>query len=153
VVDMLDELYVQEANRTRGDGAVRVTADPELNAVLVSAPAADIEVIRGLIEQIEGQTPSRILEIRQIALTSANAIETVRLIETVLEGRSLGPRRRADVATVIRYFSQMAGEGGGEAGAEGEGVEISTAIRESITLTPDVRTNSIIVTAPPRRSR
>jgi len=142
MVEMLDDLYVKEANRLRGNGSIRVTADERLNAVLVSASSHDIAEIRSLVGRLDGTSPSSVVEIQHVPLTSANAFETVRLIEDVLSGRSLGGRRPNDRATVLRYVRQA------EGGADGSEMEVSTALRESINLTPDVRTNTIIVKAP-----
>ena len=142
MVDMLNDLYVREANRLRGSGAVRVTADDRLNAVLVSASGSDVTEIGSLIGRLDGTTPSSVVEIRQIPLSSANALETVRLIEDVLSGRGLGRRRGTDRATVMRYVRAAEAEMGGSQ------MQVSTALRESINLTPDIRTNTIIIKAP-----
>lgn len=147
VVDMLDELYVVEENDRRGDGTIRVTADERINAVLVRAPKRDVAEIRRLVAQLDGATPSTVVEIKYIPLTSANALETVGLIETVLSGRGIGTRGTAQ-ATVLKYLRELAEQQEGEDGAPMSEMEVSTAIRESISLTPDVRTNTIIVRAP-----
>ncbi|MDP6987463.1 MAG: secretin N-terminal domain-containing protein, partial [Phycisphaerales bacterium] len=142
MVEMLDDLYVKEANRLRGNGSIRVTADERLNAVLVSASPHDVAEIKKLVGRLDGTSPSSVVEIQHVPLTSANALETVRLIEDVLSGRSLGGRRRNDRATVLRYVRQA------EGAEDGSEMEVSTALRESINLTPDIRTNTIIVKAP-----
>ena len=144
VVRLLDDLYVREANRTRGSGTVRVSADIGLNSILVNAPQRDAEEIRDLIERLEGTSPADILEIRHIPLSSANAIETVSLIEDVLAGRSIGRGRSRQMrSTVLRYVRIAAG--GDDEVAE---MAITTALRETINLTPDIRTNTVIVRAP-----
>ncbi|MCH2142523.1 MAG: hypothetical protein MK077_05955 [Phycisphaerales bacterium] len=142
MVDMLDDLYVREANRLRGSGTVRVTADEQLNAVMVSASESDVREISSLIGRLDGTAPSSVVEIRHVPLTSANALETVRLIEDVLSGRGLGRGRRAERATVLRYVRSNEDLG------EGQEMQVSTALRESINLTPDVRTNTVIIKAP-----
>ena len=143
VVRLLDDLYVREANRTRGAGTIRVSADSGLNSILVNAPQRDAEEIRDLIERLEGTSPADILEIRHIPLSSANAIETVSLIEDVLAGRSIGRGRARQMrSTVLRYMRVAAGD---DDAAE---MAITTALRETINLTPDVRTNTVIVRAP-----
>ncbi len=148
VIDMLDELYVNEENRRRGPNTIQITADDRINAVLVRAPQRDVAEIRRLIAQLDGTRPSTVVEIKYIPLTSANALETVGLIETVLSGRGIGTRR-GDQATVLKYLRELAErETPGDAGDELNEMEVSAAIRESISLTPDVRTNTIIVRAP-----
>jgi type II secretory pathway component GspD/PulD (secretin) len=89
-----------------------------------------------------------VVEIRYIPLTSANSLETVSLIENVLSGRGLGARRRSTQAIVLKYlraYTEQLDEDTGEMLTE---MEVSAAIRESITLTPDLRTNTVIVSAP-----
>ncbi|MHC5005303.1 MAG: secretin N-terminal domain-containing protein, partial [Planctomycetota bacterium] len=147
VVDVLDELYVDEENRKRGENTIRVTADDRINALLVSAPEADVDVIRRLVADLDGARPSTVVEIKYIPLTSANALETVSLIENVLSGRGIGSRRGTRQSTVLKYLREIVGEDG-EPGQELTEMQVSTAIRESIILTPDVRTNTVIVTAP-----
>ncbi|MCH2135108.1 MAG: hypothetical protein MK101_00840 [Phycisphaerales bacterium] len=143
VARLLDDLYVREANRTRGDGTVRVSADRGLNSILVNAPPRDAAEIRDLIERLEGTSPADVLEIRHIPLSSANAIETVSLIEDVLAGRSIGRSRSRQLrSTVLRYVSEAAEREGAEEMA------ITTALRETINLTPDIRTNTVIIRAP-----
>ena len=143
VVRLLDDLYVREANRTRGAGTIRVSADTGLNSILVNAPQRDAEEIRDLIERLEGTSPADILEIRHIPLSSANAIETVSVIEDVLAGRSIGRGRSRQMrSTVLRYVRAAAGD---DDAAE---MAVTTALRETINLTPDVRTNTVIVRAP-----
>lgn len=164
IVDMLRDLYVQEANRTRGPNTIRVTADERLNAVIINAPGSDVRAIKNLIAQLEGARPATVLEIKYVPLKSANAVETVSLIENVLAGRGIGARRGTRQATVLKYLREIGKSRTGEATPEPpdqrppaaeEGdieppveMEVSAAIRESITLTPDLRTNTIIVTAP-----
>jgi type II secretion system protein D len=154
VVNLLGDLYVDDANRRRGPETVRVTADERLNAVLVGAPADDLAAIRSLVAQLDGTRPSTVVEIRYVALSSANALETVSLIQNVLSGRGLGAQRTTRQATVLKYFREYAakvGEDGGNGNPGGNGpteMEVSAAIRESITLTPDLRTNTVIVSAP-----
>ena len=147
VVALLGDLYVDDANRRRGRDTVRVTADERLNAVLISAPVDDVRAIKRLVAQLDGARPAQVVEIRYIPLMSANALETVGLIEDVLSGRGMGTRRASRQAIVLKYFHQYAGSMGNGEPRISE-MEVSTAIRESITLTPDFRTNTIIVSAP-----
>ncbi len=149
VVDMLQDMYVDEVNRTRGPNTVRVTADERLNAVLVNAPPADVRTIRRLVAQLDGARPGSVVEIKYIPLSSANALETVSLIENILSGRGIGARRRSQQATVLKYLREVAADQiDEETGEPMTEMEVSAAIRESITLTPDLRTNTVIISAP-----
>ena len=70
------------------------------------------------------------------------------MIESVLNGG--GRRGRAgQLGTVMRYLQQMDGVTPGDDPSRMD-VEVSSAIRDSISLTPDVRTNTVIVSAPAR---
>ena len=149
VVDMLQDMYVEEVNRTRGPNTIRVTADERLNAVLVNAPPADVRTIRRLVAQLDGARPGSVVEIKYIPLSSANALETVSLIENILSGRGIGARRRSQQATVLKYLREVAADQiDDETGEPMTEMEVSAAIRESITLTPDLRTNTVIISAP-----
>lgn len=147
MVELLDQLYVREVNRTRGEGTVRITADQRINAVLISASATDVQEIRALIDELESAQVSDIREIEIVPLRGANSAELVSLLDNVLSG---GRRRPSDLqSTIIRFIrGQAAEELEEETGQEPTETEISMAIREAIRLTPDLRTNSIIVSAP-----
>ncbi|MHC4416411.1 MAG: secretin N-terminal domain-containing protein [Planctomycetota bacterium] len=149
VVDLLDSMYVRDANRSRGPDTVRVTADERLNAVLINAPPADVGAIKRLVAQLDGARPATVVEIKYIPLTSANPLETVSLIENVLSGRGIGTRRTSRQATVMKYLREFAiGQMGNGQEPMLTEMEVSAAIRESILLTPDLRTNTVIVSAP-----
>ncbi|MDP6601848.1 MAG: secretin N-terminal domain-containing protein [Phycisphaerales bacterium] len=142
VVAMLNDLYVRDTNRARPGNPISVAADRSLNAVLVRGGDSDVQMVRSLVARLDGSRPAAVQEIRYIPLRSANAIETVSLIENVLSGRGIGRRRAAEQTTVLKYLGQLDG-------GEPDEVEVSSAIRETISLTPDLRTNTIIVKAPP----
>jgi len=148
MIETIEELYVSEENRKRGDNAVRVTADTRLNALLVKASQEDIDAIRNLVERIEGGRRGVVMEIQTIPLEAADPLEIVSLIEEVLRGPGLAGRRNAQQATIFRLISRAAAEDGVVREGDTDDVEISTAIRESISLVPDRRTNSVIVSAP-----
>lgn len=145
VVDLLEDMYVEDENRRRGEVVIRVSPDERLNAVVVNAPMDDRRAIRRLVTQLDETKPSQVVEIKYIALGAANAVETVALIENVLSGNTLAGGRGSEQSTVIRYLQKIDGDAG--QGIE-VNTEVSSAIRESISLTPDVRTNTIVVRAP-----
>ncbi len=142
MVRMLDEMYVGEENRRRGANTIQVSADARLNAIIASGPEADVSAIRRLVAQLDGATPQSVVEIKYIPLQGANVQETVALIQNVLSGNSLAGRG-GQQATVLKYLKQIEGVDGDEIE-----MEISAATRQSIALTPDVRTNTVIVRAP-----
>ena len=158
IVELVEALYIDEIRENRGENAVSITADERINAVIVKAAPSDVEAIRSLVERLDGERPSTVVEIRTFSLTSANAIETVSLLERVLAGGGLERvGRNGSAATVLRYLRTLdpddpTGEDDETAGDDSVGeaaeLEVSSAIRASIQLTPDVRTNSIVVRAP-----
>ena len=146
LLPLINELYVDIENSRRGRNAVRVSSDARLNAILVSGTQADLDAIRGLVERLDTERAGAIVELRYVPLTSANVLETVSLIESVLNGgggRGRGRRGGGQVGTVMRYLQKIDGQE-----SDGMEVEVSSAIRDSIALTPDVRTNTVIVSAP-----
>ncbi|TVQ54711.1 MAG: hypothetical protein EA377_04940, partial [Phycisphaerales bacterium] len=154
VVSLLEEMHVREANRRQGDNTVRVTADQRLNAVLVNAPRHDVEIIRGLVDRLDSTKPTRVVETKFIPLQSANALEMVNLIENVLSGRGIGTGSAGSPqSTVLKYIREIARKTDDvDLPRDVEEITtemlVGTSIRESITLTPDVRTNTVIVSAP-----
>ena len=144
MVELLDDLYVNEANRRRGDDVVQVTADERLNAVLVNAPDKDVKKIRDLVSQLDKARPARVVEVKYIPLNSANALETVSLIQNVLSGRGLTGRRTTEQATVLKYLRQLEDETGAKTDGDAPEMQAGAAISENITLTPDLRTNTEI---------
>jgi type II secretory pathway component GspD/PulD (secretin) len=94
----LKELYVNKENAARGADSVRVTADPRLNALVVSGTTADLEAIKGIVSRLDSLETSAVTEYKRIELKKADSTEVVRLLKSVLtiSSRSGGarPRRR-----------------------------------------------------------
>ncbi len=148
LIRVVDELYVQEQNRKRGDNTVRVTANDRLNALIVSASEQDVAAVKGLVERLEGRGNFPIVEIQTITLTAADPLEIVGLVEEVLRGPGTTGRRNAQQSVIFKLITEAAQEDGVVRQDATDEIEISTAIRETISLTPDRRTNSVIVAAP-----
>lgn len=150
MISLLDELYVREVNRTRGQGTLRVRADERLNAVVATGSPADIRRIEELIRRLDGGATGALSEIKIIPLRSANSLEMVNLLRNVLAGQSLGGARGTSRQSLLLRFvrERTAAELAESGEVEPTETEVSAAIREQVTLTPDLRTNSVIVTAP-----
>ncbi len=138
----VDELYVQPQIERRGARAVAVVPSERLNALLVTGTADDVAAIREIAERLDTAAPGLIEEVRRIPLDSANARDTVALIEDVLAGRSISGAGAGQRATRVRVLSDRLEEARAEALLDGD-------IRDQVTLTPDPRTNSVLVKAPP----
>jgi type II secretory pathway component GspD/PulD (secretin) len=142
IVQMLDNMYVREENRRRGNDSVRAIVDGRTNAVILSGAAADIETMRKIVSDLESTKPLEVVEIKYVKLKAANVLELISLVDSVLSGNSLAARG-AQAATVVRYLKQIPG-----AEQESAEMEINAAVRQSISLTPDIRSNTVIVRAP-----
>ncbi len=145
------EMYVERENTKRGADAVRVTANPRLNAIVVSGTAEDVAAIRELVERLESTPVNAVTEMRRIELKQADAQEVVVLLQSVLAGRPLGGgrvgSRQAQLLRFIRDTEASRIEAAGKPPSE---AEISGAIQEQVTITAERRTNSVFVVAPAR---
>ncbi len=142
VVQVVREMYADEINRTRGNNTVRVSADARLNALLVNGPEENINAIRELVGQLDQTRPTHVVEIEAIPLKSADPVEIVQLIQRVLSGQGIDGRANPLQSRVIQYVRQLDGM------AEASELEVNTAVRQQITLTPDQRSSKVIVSAP-----
>lgn len=152
VSDTVNTLYVQKEIARRGQRAVSVIPNVQLNALVVSGTDADVNAVRGIVERLESAEVTAVQEVKRIELRTANALEVVNLLENVLAGRSLGGSRGigSSQATRLRYLrDQIATEIAGTTGDKPTEAAIDGAIREQVRMTPDLRTNSLMVAAPP----
>ena len=152
VAETVNTLYVQKEVTRRGPRAVSVLPNAQLNALIVSGTDADVNAVRGIVERLESAEVTAVQDVKRIELRTANALEVVNLLENVLAGRSLGGSRGigATQATRLRYLrDQIATEIAGATGASPTEAAIDGAIREQVRMTPDLRTNSVMVAAPP----
>lgn len=149
-VASLRQLYVDREVERRGPAALAVFANERLNAVVVRGSPRDIEAIRGLVGRIDGAAVSAVREVRRIELTSANALEVVNTLRDVLAGRPVvGAPGSARQATRLRFVREsLSKQIEGRTGAAPAEADIDAAIREQISLTPELRSNSVIVSAP-----
>ncbi len=138
----ITELYVVKENQKRGQRSVGVVANERMNALIASGSEEDITAIRGLVAQLD-QAPVELLQdVRRVRLDSAGAREIVDLVQNVLAGRAIGGGAGGPSATRIRIFQEQIAEAAAEATIDG-------TLRDHVTLTPDPRTNSVLIKAPP----
>lgn len=143
------EFYVTPENQRRGPGSVGVIPNERLNALVVRGTEEDIESVRALVAQIDTTSPSAIQNVKRIELTTANAFEVVQLLEEVLSGRTVaGGRTGSGKAIKLRFYRQQLIAEMEETNQYTE-TEIDTVVREQVSLTPELRTNSVLVAAPP----
>lgn len=139
---LIRELYLNRELQRRGQDAVDLVPNERLNSLYVRGTPEDLETIRGLIQELSDTNVGLIEEVRRVTLNSASAIEVVALLEDVLAGRSISGSQLGASATRVRVTGQNEGDRTTEATIDG-------AVRDQVTLTPDRRTNSIIIKATP----
>lgn len=149
--ETVQELYVNREIAKRGQRAVSVVPNAQLNALVVSGTEADVNAVRGLVERLDGAEVTAVQDVRRIELRTANALEVVNLLQSVLAGRPVGGGRLgAAQATRLRYVrEQIADQIEGRTGTVATEAAVDGAIRDQVRLTPDLRTNSVMVAAPP----
>ncbi|MEY4942223.1 MAG: ral secretion pathway protein, partial [Planctomycetota bacterium] len=92
IVQLLDNMYIREENRRRGNDSVRAIVDSRTNAVILSGAASDITTMSKIVGELEATKPLEVVEIKYIQLKSANVLELISLIDSVLSGNSLASR-------------------------------------------------------------
>ena len=149
VARSITDVYVTRENDRRGQNAVGVTAETRLNALIARGNDADIEAIRALVDRFDTGEILNVQDVRRFELESANALEVVRLLEGILAGRSLGGSASQGRATRLRYLRRDVTDALGNVfPGELTEAEVDDFIREQVRLTADLRTNSVLVSAP-----
>ncbi|TVQ62329.1 MAG: hypothetical protein EA378_05260 [Phycisphaerales bacterium] len=149
VARAVQDLYVTPENRKRGAGSVTVVANERLNALIVSGTSADVEAVRRLAGQFDQTRSASVQEVRRIELRNANALEVVNMLQQILSGRAVDGRTSAQ-ATRLRFVRQRLAEGIEDArGLPPTEAEIDAQIRSQVRVSPELRTNSVVVAAPP----
>lgn len=149
-VTQVTDIYIKKETERRGPNAVTVSPNERLNAILVNGTAKDIQEIRSLVERLESTEVALVRQLDRIELKSANSLEVVNLLENVLSGRGVGGTRLgARQATKIQYLRDQIVDELVDGDRPPTEAEIDGAIRDQVTLTPDIRTNAVLVNAPP----
>lgn len=120
-----------------------ISADPRLNAIVASGSQSDLDRISQLITELDGDANSRPTEIRVFPLKNADAAELSTVLTTAINKRSGGAAGvpvapGAASPTVLQFLTRT---------ADGKSV-ISSGLSDGITITPDRRTNSVVISAP-----
>ncbi len=136
VAKTLQELY-------RSGGAtttpVSITVDERTNTIMVSAGPSDAKRIAELIAQLDRSELTSVTEIRVYSLQNADATELAKILTDTLTTKPKSPTAvSANRQTLLQFVSQTK-----------DGKEmIERALQEGVLITPDVRTNSLIISAP-----
>lgn len=142
MASLVRELYLNRELARRGDDAVDLVPNDRLNALFVRGTDEDIARIKALISDLSDTNVGTVEEVRRVTLNSASAGEVVALLEDVLAGRTISGKPLAASATRLRVFTQSLPDFAAEATIDG-------SVRDQVTLTPDRRTNSIMIKATP----
>jgi len=137
VVDAINNLY--EAQGGTADAGVKLSIDERTNSVIVRGGPSDMQRIAGLIEQLDGDTNvTQIHQIKIFKLEYADATELAQVLNDTLTKKPAsltgGSENRANL---LQYISDLGGK-----------ELISTALQEGVLITPEPRTNSLVVSAP-----
>ena len=139
VANTLKTLLAGQGTTGAAAGATNISVDERTNTILVSAGAADLQRIRDLIEQLDREQVTRVTEIRVLPLQHADATELADILTSILTNKPqspvpLSPNRQ----TLLQFISKT--EDGKEL--------IATALQEGVLITPDKRSNALVVAAP-----
>ena len=131
---------IRSLYQAAGAGAVSpvtVTTDDRLNAVIVSGGETDLKRAADVIRQLDVDV-GKVTEIRVFPLVNADATELATLLTTALTNRLLAPTPVSPNRQMIYQFITS---------QQGKDLIVS-ALHEGLLITPDRRTNSLVVAAP-----
>ena len=140
VANTLQTLYQGQA-AVAGAAPVTIGVDERTNTIVVSAGPADLKRIADLIKQLDKAQLTDVSEIRVFTLSYADAAELSQILTSTLTNKpqpltAKSPNRQ----TLLQFISRTK-----------DGKElIATALQEGVLITPDPRSNALIVLAPVR---
>lgn len=137
VAETLKNLYRSQGDQTAGE--LSVTVDERINALLVQAGEADLKRIREIIRQLDREKVTRVTEIQVFTLENAEAEDLAEILMDVLTNKppaltQVSPNRQ----TLLQFIRET---------EDGDKL-ITNALQEGVLITPDRRTNSLVVSAP-----
>jgi type II secretory pathway component GspD/PulD (secretin) len=120
-------------------GAANISVDERTNTILVSAGAADLQRIKELVDQLDREQLTNVTEIRVFPLQHADATELSQILTSLLTNKPLSPVALSpNRQTLLQFIGKT--EDGKEL--------IATALQEGVLITPDRRSNAVVVAAP-----
>jgi type II secretory pathway component GspD/PulD (secretin) len=120
-------------------GAANISVDERTNTILVSAGAADLQRVKELVEQLDREQLTNVTEIRVFPLQHADATELAQILTSLLTNKPLSPVALSpNRQTLLQFIGKT--EDGKEL--------IATALQEGVLITPDRRSNAVVVAAP-----
>lgn len=114
---------------------VLITANPRTNSLIVNASPRDLEEVAELVERLDVGSSASINKAKMIRLKNSLAADVAETITSAIEAARGGNSGRS--AALEMLLVQPGGE-----------EVVASGLLDSVTLTPDVRTNSIFITGP-----
>lgn len=114
---------------------VLVTANPRTNSLIVNGSPRDLEEVSKLIERLDVGTAASVNKAKMIRLKNSLAADVAETITAAIAAARGGDSGRS--AALEMLLVQPGGE-----------KVVASGLLDSVTLTPDVRTNSIFITGP-----
>ena len=137
VSQIIQSLY-RDAGTTVGP-SVAINVDDRINALVVSAGENDLKRIEELAKQLDTNEVKRVSEIRVFGLKHASATELALLLNTALNTKPESlTSQSADRQELLQFITRT----------KEENELITTGLKEGVLITPDPRTNSLVVSAP-----
>jgi hypothetical protein len=131
-------------------GSVKITSDPRLNALVVQASPADLDLLEELLKIIDQKgSPEEVLiapKPRMIPLMNTDAEKMAEIVKSTFQNRleASAGQGGGNQPNPMQLLQMLRG-GGGRRGGGGGGNQAQEI--EKMTVTADTRTNSLIVAA------
>ncbi|MDP6891920.1 MAG: secretin N-terminal domain-containing protein [Verrucomicrobiota bacterium] len=137
VSQIIQGLY-RDVGATSGP-SVAISVDERINALVVSAGENDLKRIQELAKQLDTDEVSRVSEIRVFALKHASSTDLALLLNTALNTKPQNlTSQSADRQELLQFITRTVEDN----------ELVTTGLREGVLITPDPRTNSLVVSAP-----
>lgn len=135
VAEKLESLFQSQAEGGTGRAdAIAIEADERTNSIIVWASPSQMINVSEVVERLDTATPAREMMVRVIQLKQALAEDFAQLLKDTMIGEG-----GEDEQALIISFMERNGEGQ---------EEMRRLLRQDITVTPDPRTNSLMIMAP-----
>ena len=118
---------------------VGISVDERINAVVVQAGPSDIKRVGELVKELDSDTVPRVTEIRVFTLENADATELAAILNDALNQKPTALTVTSPNRQALLQFVTHSDDGG---------KLITSALQEGVLITPDRRSNSLVISAP-----
>jgi type II secretion system protein D len=136
----------------RGGAAISVQAEPRTNAIIIWSTPSDFTDVKEIVQKLDNINTERKVEMRLFRLQNSLAEDLANMLINHLKAAGTG----------TSVTDSEGGGGGGGGGEDEEAVLVTlqvidpithefkerTLLRQDITVTPDAKSNTLMVTAP-----